>query len=143
MKNLKIFTDGAFSPLRNQGGVGIVILNENNEKIKEYSNKYDRTSNNQMELAAVVIALRSINNFYNSIVIYTDSQYVIGCATLNWQRKANKLLWTEYDKQYERVSELCPNIKFIHVKGHQKDNSEITKWNNYVDKLAQKASNWV
>lgn len=137
-----IFTDGAFSPLRDQGGVGIVVL-KGDKKVLEYSNMYKRTSNNQMELSAVIIALRLIKAPCNSITIYTDSQYVIGGATLGWKRKKNVPLWEEFDKQFQRVSELCLNITFNHVKGHQKDDSNETKWNNYVDKLAQQASQLV
>ena len=141
MNDLIIYTDGAYSPLRDQGGIGIVIL-YNDKKILEYSNKYNRTTNNQMEIGAVIIALRLIKKSYNSIVIYTDSQYVIGCATLGWKRKKNIKLWQEFDNQYLRVKELCPNITFTHVKGHQfgKDLTEDAKWNNYVDKLAVSAS---
>lgn len=136
-RTLEVFTDGAYSPLRNQGGVGIVIL-ENNKKVLEYSNMYERTTNNQMELGAVIIALRVIKSPFDCITIYTDSQYVIGCATLGWQRKKNRKLWEEFDKQLKRVSELCPNIVFSHVKGHNGDT-----WNEYCDKLAVKASQLV
>lgn len=133
-KNLVIYTDGAYSSSRGQGGVGIVIL-DNNKKVLEYSRMFKRTTNNQMELGAVIIALRIIKDPYDSITILTDSQYVIGCATLGWKRKKNVKLWEEYDSQFKRVSELCPNIIFSHVKGHNGD-----KWNEYCDKLAVKAS---
>lgn len=135
--NLVIYTDGAFSPLRNQGGVGIVIL-KNDKKILEYSNMYKRTTNNQMELGAIIIALRLIKKPYDSVLIYSDSQYVIGCATLGWQRKKNKKLWQEFDLQMDRVSELCQNITFSHVKGH-----DGNTWNEYCDKIAVKASQLV
>lgn len=134
MSNLVIYTDGAYSSLRKQGGIGIVIL-QDNKKILEYSNMYKRTTNNQMELGAVIIALKVIKKNYDSIIIYTDSQYVIGCAILGWQRKKNVKLWQEFDKQYTRVKELCSNITFEHVKGH---NGDI--WNEYCDKIAVKAS---
>lgn len=134
MKDLVIYTDGAFSSKRNAGGIGIVIL-LNDKKLLEYSNQYKRTSNNQMELAAVIVALRLIKSSYDSITIFSDSMYVIGCATLGWKRKKNVLLWNEFDKQYKRVSELCPNIVFEHVKGHADNN-----WNNYVDNLAVRSS---
>lgn len=133
-RELVIYTDGAYSSTRDQGGVGIVILG-NDKKILEYSNMYKRTTNNQMELGAVIIALRVIKTLCDSIVIYTDSQYVIGCATLGWQRRKNKRLWQEFDTQMKRVSELCSNIVFSHVKGHNGDT-----WNEYCDKLAVKAS---
>lgn len=142
-KNLKIFTDGAFSPLRKSGGVGIVILNSDNEKLYEYSNKYERTSNNQMELGAVIIALRMIKGPFDSITIYSDSQYVIGCATLGWKRNKNHKLWAEFDKQFDRIKGVCSNITFQHINGHQNDDSFETKWNNYVDNLAVNASKWI
>lgn len=134
MNDLQIYTDGAYTSIKDQGGVGIVML-QDNCKILEYSNMYKRTSNNQMELGAIIIALRLVKESYDSITIYTDSQYVIGCATLGWKRRKNSRLWEEYDNQYERVSELCSNIEFIHVKGHSDD-----YWNNYVDNLARNAS---
>lgn len=133
-RNLIVYTDGAYSSLRGQGGVGIVIL-ENEKKVLEYSRMYERTTNNQMELGAVIIALRVIKEPCDSITIFTDSQYVIGCATLGWRRKKNVKLWEEYDLQFKRVSELCPSITFSHVKGHNGD-----KWNEYCDKIAVKAS---
>lgn len=134
MTDVTMYTDGAYSAMRNQGGVGIVILNEG-KKVLEYSNMYKRTTNNQMELGAVIIALRIIKEPCKSILIYTDSQYVIGCATLGWKRKKNVKLWQEFDNQYSRVKELCPIITFKHVKGHNGN-----KWNDYVDNLAVKAS---
>ena len=76
----------------------------------------------------------------DSLTIVSDSMYVIGCVTKGWKRKKNVKLWEEFDRQYSRVKELCPKIEFIHVRGHQKDDSELAKWNNYVDKLAVNAS---
>lgn len=136
--NLEIYTDGAFSSSRAQGGVGIVILN-NNQPLTEFSNMYKNCTNNKMELGALIIALRLLlvkKYKADSIVIYTDSQYCIGCATLGWKRKKNVLMWNEFDKQLQLVKDnICSNIEFKHVKGHA-DNH----WNNYVDKLAVKAS---
>lgn len=134
MKNLKIITDGAYSSARDQGGIGIVFL-LNDKQIFEYSQMYKHVTNNKMELAAVIVALRMIKGSVDTIIIYSDSMYVIGCASLGWQRKKNKRLWEEYDKQYKRVSELCPKIEFKHVKGHAGD-----YWNEKCDDLAVKAS---
>lgn len=134
MNNLEIYTDGAYSSARDQGGVGILFL-KNNKKVFEYGNMYKKTTNNQMELGAIIIALRLIKKPVDSITIYSDSMYCIGCATLGWKRKKNKTLWEEFDKQLERVKTLCPNIKFEHVKGH-----EDNEWNNECDRLARNAS---
>lgn len=132
--NYTCYTDGAYSSVRDQGGIGILFLKDGKEVLR-YSNMYKGTSNNQMELGAIIIALRMIKGKIDSLTIYTDSQYCIGCATLGWKRKKNKIMWAEFDKQYKRVKQLCPNIQFIHVKGH---NGE--KYNEIVDKLAVAAS---
>ena len=128
--NYTCYTDGAYSSVRDQGGIGILFLKDGKEVLR-YSNMYKGTSNNQMELGAIIIALRMIKGKIDSLTIYTDSQYCIGCATLGWKRKKNKIMWAEFDKQYKRVKQLCPNIQFVHVKGH---NGE--KYNEIVDKLA-------
>lgn len=134
MSKLTIYTDGAYSSSRDQGGLGIVFLKDN-KKIYEYNNTMKNTTNNQMELAAVILALKAITKQYESITIFSDSMYVIGCASLGWKRKKNQEYWSLFDKQFERVKELCPDIQFCHVKGH--DGNE---WNEYCDKLAVKAS---
>lgn len=128
------YTDGAYSSARDQGGVGIVILKDGKEVLR-YSNMYKKTTNNQMELGAIIIALRMIKGEIDSLTIYSDSQYCIGCAVQGWKRKKNKAMWEEFDKQYERVKKLCPDIRFIHVKGHVGN-----KYNEIVDKLAVSAS---
>lgn len=129
-----LITDGAYSSSRNQGGIGLVFLRDE-EKILEYSKMYKGTTNNIMELTAVIIGLRLIKKPIDSLTIVSDSMYVIGCITKGWKRKKNIKLWEEFDKQYLRVKELCPNIEFKHVKGHNGD-----RWNEYCDKLAVNAS---
>lgn len=134
MINYECYTDGAYSSARDQGGVGIVFL-RNGKKVLEYSRGFKHTTNNRMEISAVLMVLKCIKNPIDSLIIYTDSMYVIGCASLGWKRKKNICLWKSFDEEFKRVSELCPNIQFQHVKGHATD-----KWNNYVDKLAVDAS---
>lgn len=134
MSNYICFTDGAFSSNRNQGGVGIIILKDD-IPILEYSKMFKNTTNNKMELIAIIIALRTIKTTINSIVVYSDSMYCIGCITLNWKRKKNQDLWKIFDSELDRVKQLCNNIEFIHVKGHSNN-----KYNNLCDLLAVKAS---
>lgn len=140
--NYTLITDGAYSSSRDQGGIGLVFL-RNNNKILEYSKAYKKTTNNMMELTAVIAGLSFVKKPIDSLTIISDSMYVIGCAVKGWKRKKNVKLWEEFDKQYSRVKELCPKIEFIHVRGHQKDNSDLTKWNNYVDRLAVSATNLI
>ena len=137
--NYTLICDGAYSFSRDQGGVGIVFLREG-EKILEYSKMFKGVTNNMMELTAMIIGLRLIKKPIGSLVVLSDSMYCIGCISFGWKRRKNVKLWEEFDKQLERVRQLCPNIEFKHIKGHQKDDSEFTKWNNYADKLARSAS---
>lgn len=134
MISYECYSDGAYSSSRNQGGVGIVLL-RNKQKVFEFSKGFKDTTNNKMEIVAALMVLKCFKKPVDHITIFTDSMYVIGCATLGWQRKKNIFLWKLFDEEYTRVSALCPNIEFQHVKGHA-DN----KWNNYVDKLAVNAS---
>lgn len=134
MNNYVAYSDGAYSSLRNQGGIGIVILKDN-KKILEYSKMYKNTTNNRMELGAIITILSTIKKPIDSITIYSDSMYCIGCITLGWKRKKNQTLWQVFDKVHKKALELCPNIRFEHVKGH-KDNY----WNKRCDRLAVQAS---
>jgi ribonuclease HI len=134
MTHYECYTDGAYSSARNQGGIGVVFL-RNGEKVYEYSKGFKDTTNNRMEIFAALAVLKAIKKPVDAITIYTDSMYVIGCATLGWKRKKNIVLWEAFDREFNRLSKLCPNITFQHVKGHADD-----KWNNYVDQLAVAAS---
>lgn len=126
-----IYTDGAYSSCRNQGGIGFLILNTDNKIVGECSKTFFNTTNNRMELIAVLTAIKSIKKA-TKVTIYSDSQYVIGCATLGWKRTKNQDLWGQYDKL---INSINYPISFVHVKGH-KDN----KFNNQCDRLAVMAS---
>ena len=135
MLDYVIYTDGAYSSSRDQGGIGIVVLRDG-EKVFKYSKAYKKTTNNQMELIAVIIALQSIKNPINSLTIYTDSMYVKGCATLGWKRKKNVELWIKFDEAMDKAESLVVNpIQIEHVKGHA-DNV----YNNLCDEIAVQAS---
>lgn len=124
---INVYTDGAYSSKLNQGGLAIVVIKDN-KIIAEFNKTYKNTTNNRMELLAVIIAIESLKK-YNNITIFTDSMYVIGCATLGWKKNKNIDLWNRFDKLNTE------NIKFIHVKGHS-DNI----YNNRCDYLAVLAS---
>lgn len=131
---LEIYTDGAYSPLRNAGGIGIVFVKDN-KKIYEFNKKIVDTTNNRCELLAVIYALNSISKNIDNIIIYSDSQYVIGCITKDWKRKKNVEYWNLFDKKYKQAQSFCDNIEFRWVKGH-----ESNEFNNIADKLAVEAS---
>lgn len=139
MTNYSIFCDGAYSSVRKQGGAGVVIL-KNGKKVVEYSKSFKGGTNNTAELCAIILALRFIQKEIDSLIIYSDSQYCVNCASAGWERKKNKRIWHEFDKELNRVKNLCSDIQFKHVKGHQNDKSVETVNNNIADRLANKAS---
>lgn len=134
MINYTIYTDGAYKSSLNTGGIGIVFL-RNNEKVFEYSCKYQDTTNQRMEMQAILVALNSIVKEIDTLIIITDSMYVVGTLTKNWQRKANNDLWNKIDLALSKAQKLVKNnIQFKHVKGHNGD-----KYNEQCDKLASEA----
>ena len=139
MVKYEIYTDGAYSSKNNTGGVGIVILRDGH-LIQKFNKSYKDTTNNKMELMAVIFALKSVKQPIDSLTIYSDSMYVIGCATLGWKRKKNVLLWKLFDEVYEDAKKLASEINFVHVKGHQKNTDYYSKWNNLADNLANSAT---
>ena len=84
---INVYTDGAYSSKLNQGGLAIVVIKDN-KIIAEFNKTYRNTTNNRMELLAVIIAIESLKK-YNNVTIFTDSMYVIGCATLGWKKNKN------------------------------------------------------
>lgn len=126
---IEVYTDGAYSSSRNQGGLGIVFIKDD-KVIAKFSKTYKNTTNNRMELMAVIIALQSIKD-ENEITIYSDSMYVIGTATQGWKRKKNLDLWEKYDA----VIDSFKTVTFKHVKGHS-----TNIFNNLCDEMAVAAS---
>jgi ribonuclease HI len=134
---LEIATDGAYSPIRDSGGVGIVFF-KGDKVIKTYNRQFKDTTNNKCELMAVIMALEASKSF-EDVTIYSDSQYVIGCITKGWERKKNKRLWKQFDETLAK----CKNVNFQWVKGHTSGNAIMEKMNNLADSLAVEASQWV
>lgn len=135
MSNVEIYTDGAYSPVKDQGGVGIIFLKDN-QKIQTFSKMFKHVTNNKMELAAVIIALQTVlKNNIKEATIFTDSQYVIGCAIQGWKRKKNVKLWARYDKIKKELDLKEIKINFNWVHGHNGN-----EFNELADKLAVAAS---
>lgn len=131
---LQIYTDGAYKSSIDQGGIGIVWMKDD-EVFKKYSKGFKHTTNNKMELIAMLCAFKSIKTSMEEVEFISDSQYVLGCLTKGWKKKKNVELWNILDKEYERVKSLVKNIKFTHVRGHQD-----CFGNNLADELASNAS---
>jgi len=137
-KQIIIYTDGAARGNPGPGGYGVVLIWGNNKK--ELSAGYRLTTNNRMELMAVISAIKALTKENISLTIFTDSQYVLNTVEKgwldNWIRtefkggKKNKDLWVEYYHLAKKY-----NIRFVWVKGHA-DNI----YNNRCDELATAAA---
>ena len=121
---IHVYTDGAYSSSRNQGGWSYVVLYKNHLIKKEFGG-VKATTNNRMEILAVLNAVELFKNTTHSVNIYTDSMYVVGSLTLNWKRNANLDLWEKFNS-YD-----LSKFNFLHVKGHN-DNT----YNEMCDDLA-------
>ena len=141
MKNLRIYTDGAYSSARNQGGIGIVFVQEddgNDSIIAEISKGYRNTTNNRMEVRAILLALKAIAGHLNRVIIVSDSMYAIGgshIGSIKNKRNKNIDLFTELDKVVKEKREFINQLEIAWVKGHYED-----KYNARADELAVQAS---
>ena len=140
MKSLDIYTDGACSGNPGPGGYGVVMLYNGNRK--ELNGGYRKTTNNRMEILAVIKGLESLKEPCN-VTLYSDSKYVIDAITKGWVTKWKKNGWKRNAKDkalnvdlWERILELLDihNVSFVWVKGHA-DNVE----NERCDCLARAA----
>jgi ribonuclease HI len=137
-KKLIVYTDGAARGNPGPGGYGVVMMW--GDKRKELSAGYRHTTNNRMELLAVITALEALKKNTIPVTIFTDSQYVVNSVEKKWLDgwirtdfkggKKNKDLWIRYYNLSRNFS-----IKFKWVKGHA-DNP----FNNRCDELATTAA---
>lgn len=120
MSEIIVYTDGAALGNPGPGGYGVVMMYGQHRK--ELSEGFRYTTNNRMELLAVIMALRHIKNKQLSILVHTDSKYVCdaiakrwlqGWVRKNWKNVKNTDLW----KEYIQVSQEF-DVKFKWVKGH-------------------------
>ena len=124
MKNVEIFTDGACSGNPGPGGWGAVLRYKSTEK--EISGGEANTTNNRMEITAVIESLALLKEPCN-VTLYSDSQYVCNALTKGWAKKwqannwmrnktdpaLNPDLWEKLLALYEKH-----NVKVVWVKGH-------------------------
>ena len=79
---ITIYTDGAAKGNPGKGGYGIVLLSGKHRK--ELSEGFRLTTNNRMELLAVIVALESIKKVGEEVVVYSDSKYVVDAVEKKW-----------------------------------------------------------
>ncbi len=135
---LTIYTDGASRGNPGPGGYGVILI-WNGIK-KEIAAGYRRTTNNRMELMAVIAGLEALKKDGLHITIYSDSQYVVKAVEQGWLKnwvatdfrggKKNKDLWLRYFELSKKN-----HIRFMWVRGHA-DNPH----NNRCDQLATAAA---
>ena len=117
---IEIFTDGASSGNPGQGGYGVIL--RSGQHYKELSEGFRKTTNNRMELMAVIKGLEALKNPKQDVTIFSDSKYVIDAIEKGWlygwikkgfAGKKNKDLWLRYHEISKQH-----NIKFQWVRGH-------------------------
>lgn len=138
MESILIYTDGSSRGNPGPGGYGVILMSGNHRK--ELSKGFRLTTNNRMELLAVIAGLEAIKKNELPVTIYSDSQYVVNSVEKGWLKnwirtnfaggKKNPDLWKHY---YELAKKF--KIKFVWVKGHANN-----PYNNRCDELATTAA---
>jgi ribonuclease HI len=137
---ITIYTDGASSGNPGPGGFGVVLISGRHRL--EKSAGFRLTTNNRMELLAVIEGLESLKIPGSKVVVYTDSKYVADSVEKGWvfgweskgfKNKKNPDLWMRFLKIYRKHK-----VRFVWIKGHA-NNPE----NEICDRLAVEASRGV
>ena len=142
MTEVKIYTDGSCSGNPGPGGWAAVMIHGRHDR--EISGSERETTNNRMELKAVVESLRALLKPCRA-VIHTDSAYIANAFNDGWIKNWIKRGWKTASKKPVKNRDLCEDllesmethdVKFVKVKGHADD-----ELNNRVDELAVAAMN--
>ncbi len=137
MAKITIYTDGAAKGNPGPGGYGVVLIS--GKYRKELSKGYRLTTNNRMELLAVIVGLEALKQPGSIVTVYSDSKYVVDAVEKKWvfnwlqkgfKDKKNKDLWLRFLDVYKKHI-----VNFIWVKGHN-GNPE----NERCDQLAVQAA---
>lgn len=119
-KMIEIFTDGASSGNPGPGGYGVIL--RSGKHYKELSEGFRKTTNNRMELLAVIKGLEALKSPNQDVIIYSDSKYVIDAIEKRWvygwlkkgfAGKKNKDLWL----RFLDISKIH-KLKLVWVRGH-------------------------
>lgn len=133
---ITLYTDGGASGNPGPGGLGIVLISGVHRK--EISKAYRLTTNNRMELLAVIMGLEALTHDGCEVTVYSDSKYVVEAVSKGWlfqwqkngfKKKKNPDLWLRFLRVYNKH-----RVKFIWVKGHAN-----VKENETCDRLAVEA----
>ena len=139
LERINIYTDGSSLGNPGPGGYGIIMEWEEMGYKREFSDGFRLTTNNRMELLAVIIALEKLKKQPMEVMVYSDSKYVIDAVekewVFNWKKKGfkdkkNPDLWKRYLSIHRKHK-----VSFSWVKGHNNHPQ-----NDRCDKLALKAA---
>ena len=117
---IELFTDGASSGNPGPGGYGTIL--RAGQHYKELSGGFRKTTNNRMELLAVIVGLEALKKPGQEVIVYTDSKYradavekkwVFGWAAKGFAGKKNKDLWMRFLSVYK-----LHKVRFQWIKGH-------------------------
>jgi len=139
-ERILIYTDGACSGNPGPGGWACILIYGEHEK--ELSGHEPDTTNNRMELMAVIKGLEALNDSANkyNVEVYSDSSYIVNAINQNWVENWQKNGWRTADKKEVKNRDLWQDLinlnnlhtpKYIKVKGHSDD-----EYNNRCDALA-------
>lgn len=121
-QSVYLYTDGSSLGNPGPGGYGIILEWVGMHYKKEFAQGFKRTTNNRMELLAVIIGLEKLKKTPLEIVVYSDSKYVVDAVekkwVFNWEKKnfkdkKNKDLWLRFLKVYRKHK-----VHFEWIKGH-------------------------
>jgi len=124
MKLVEIYTDGACSGNPGPGGYGVIL--KSGHRIKELSAGYKNTTNNRMELRAVIAGLEALKEKCQ-VKIYSDSKYIVDAIKNGWAERWRANNWYRNKKEkalnpdlWDRLLRLVENhqVKFYWVRGH-------------------------
>lgn len=134
-----IYTDGAAKGNPGPGGYGVVMEMVGTPYKKEFFEGFRHTTNNRMELLAVIVGLEKLKNPKTNVLVVSDSKYVVDAVEKGWvfgwekkyfKDKKNPDLWMRFLKIYRKH-----NVKFMWIKGHNNHPQ-----NERCDQLAVMAS---
>ena len=134
------YTDGACSGNPGPGGFGVVVLDDNENLITTYSKHNPRTTNNRMELSAILYALLTYGKEKPIPIVYSDSAYCVN--TFNqWMFNWSKNNWLKSDNTPPENLDLIKTYFDWYQKGYRIDLRKCkghagNKWNEMADKLA-------
>ncbi|MDB5197891.1 MAG: ribonuclease [Flaviaesturariibacter sp.] len=136
--SIVMYTDGSSRGNPGPGGYGTILMKQGLQK--ELARGYRLTTNNRMELLAVIAGLEAMKKKGLTITVYSDSQYVVKAVKEGWLKKwiatnfaggkKNKDLWLRFHALSKEQ-----NLTFVWVKGHANN-----PFNNRCDELATQAA---